>query len=162
MPILPGRFAAAHSESLVVFLIGMRINRFLRPDKWMPAARAMPVMLAELEADAASGFLGAELLYGLPRLLITLQYWRDFESLEAYAHARDRQHWPAWAAFNKAAGEDRSVGLFHEAYRVEAGRIETVYGDMPPYGLGRVSGLIPATASRHATLARMRSGAVGE
>jgi len=162
MTILPGRFAADHSDSIVVFLIGMRINRFLRPDKWMPAARAMPVMLAELRADPASGFLGAEMLYGLPRLLITLQYWRDFESLDAYAHARDRAHWPAWTAFKKAAGDDRAVGLFHETYRVEAGRIDTVYSDMPRYGLGAISGLVSAIAPRQETRERMRSTDLAE
>ena len=162
IPMKPGRFAAAHSDSIVVFLIGMRINHFLRLGKWLPVARAMPAMLRELRADPGSGFLGAELLLGGPRILFTLQYWRDFDSLEAYARDRDRQHWPAWTAFNKAIGDNGSVGIFHETYCVDRGRFETIYGNMPPYGLGRVSGLVPATGSRNAARERMQATALAE
>ena len=36
-----GRFTHRHSGDLVVFLIGMRINRPWRPDLWLPAFIAM-------------------------------------------------------------------------------------------------------------------------
>ena len=156
MPIQPGRFAAAHSGPVVVFLIGMRINQFWNVGKWLPVARAMPAMLKELYADPASGFLGSETLLGLPRILFTLQYWRDFDSLEAYARDRDRRHWPAWTAFNKAVGNNGSVGIFHETFAVEGGRYETIYGNMPAYGLGKIAGVVPATGSRNAARERMQ------
>jgi hypothetical protein len=78
-----------------------------------------------------------------PRTVMLLQYWRDFDSLEAYARDRDRAHWPAWTAFNKAVGADGTVGIFHETYVVPAGGHETVYANMPPFGLGKVAGTIP-------------------
>jgi Domain of unknown function (DUF4188) len=37
---------------LVVFLIGMRINRLWKCIKWLPVARAMPRMIRELSTSA--------------------------------------------------------------------------------------------------------------
>ena len=34
----------------VVFLIGMRVNKFWKVNKWLPVARAMPRMLDELRS----------------------------------------------------------------------------------------------------------------
>ncbi len=158
MALHKGRPTALHDEKLVVFLIGMRINHFHRIGKWLPVARAMPRMLAELRADPAAGFLGAELLRGGLRTLMVLQYWRDFDSLEKYARATDREHWPAWVAFNRAVGSDGTVGIFHETYAVPRGGSETIYVNMPEFGLGKVSGLTTATGSRNA--ARSLLGAV--
>jgi len=152
-----GRYTACHSEALVIFLIGMRINHFHRIGKWLPVARAMPRMIAELRADPASGFLGAEFLLGGLRTLMSVQYWRDFDSLEAYARAKDREHWPAWAAFNKAIGSDGTVGIFHETYAVPRGASETIYANMPCFGLGKVGGLALATGSRKAARSRMQA-----
>ncbi|MCW1384710.1 DUF4188 domain-containing protein [Novosphingobium sp. KCTC 2891] len=155
----PGRFTAAHEGPLVVFLIGMRINRLLRPGKWLPVVRAMGPMLTELSQDRDSGFLGYQMALAGPRTIMLTQYWRDFDSLETYARARDRRHWPAWTAFNKAVGNDGTVGIFHETYAVAAGAHETIYGNMPPFGLGKVAGLIPATGSRAEARSRMKAAA---
>jgi hypothetical protein len=157
MALHKGRHTALHEEALVVFLIGMRINHFHRVGKWLPVARAMPRMLAELRANPAAGMLGGELLRGGLRTLMMLQYWRDFDSLEAYARARDREHWPAWVAFNKAVGNDGTVGIFHETYAIPRRGSETIYVNMPDFGLGKVAGLTPATGSLNA--ARSRLGA---
>src|SRR5262245_43724423 len=50
----------------VVFLIGMRINKFWKIHKWLPVARAMPRMLKELSVKDRNetGFLGAEFSFG--------------------------------------------------------------------------------------------------
>jgi hypothetical protein len=58
----------------VVFLIGMRINRWWKLHKWLPVANAMPKMLKELSQKPDSGFLGAETSLGL-----VIQYWKSFE-----------------------------------------------------------------------------------
>jgi len=158
MPIRPGRFTSTHDESLVVFIIGMRINRFHKVGKWLPVARAMGPMIAELSADPQSGFMGAETMRQGLRTIVLVQYWRDFESLESYARDRERKHWPAWTAFNKAVGSDGTVGIFHETYCVERAGHETIYGNMPPFGLGKVSGLIAATGSRDEARSRMKGG----
>jgi hypothetical protein len=153
--ILPGRFTANHAEPLTVFLIGMRINKLHRIDKWLPVARAMKPMIAELSARPESGFLGSERMLCGPRCLIFLQYWRDFSCLEAYARDRNQSHWPAWAAFYRHSNQGEAVGIFHETYCVTKGSHETVYGNMPPFGLGKVAGLIPAPGARNKARDRM-------
>ncbi|MBD3729476.1 MAG: DUF4188 domain-containing protein [Sphingomonadales bacterium] len=159
MTIQAGRFAAGFSGPLVVFIIGMRINHFHKFDKWLPVARAMGPMIEELSRDKDSGFLGTEILRQGLRTVLLVQYWRDFDSLESYARDREQKHWPAWTAFNKAVGSDGTVGIFHETYAVEAGAYETIYGNMPPFGLGKVAGLVPATGSRNAARSRMKGTA---
>jgi len=156
--ILPGRHTADFDGPLVVFVIGLRINRVLRPDKWLPVARAMGPMIAELAGNPDSGYLGSEFMMKGLRTVVMLQYWRDFERLEAYARDRDAKHWPAWADFNRKIGSDGSVGIFHETYVVPAQGHETIYANMPRFGLGRVAPLIPATGSRNAARERMRGG----
>ncbi len=158
MSIIPDRMTDSHTGPLVVFLIGMRINHFHKVGRWWPVFRAMGPMIRELSRNPESGFLGTEFALCSPRQILLLQYWRDFDSLEAYARNRDAQHWPAWTAFNRRIGNDGTVGIYHETYVVAAGAHETVYGNMPPFGLGRVSGLVPATGSRNAARERMRAG----
>jgi|TARA_B110000908_G_C10241333_1_gene446269 hypothetical protein len=138
----------------VVFLIGMRINRFWLPHKWMPAFFAMPRMLMELSKLPVedTGFLG----YNNVGFGTVLQYWRSFEHLEAYASAKDRAHFPAWAAFNKRMRDDRgAVGIFHETFLVKDGQYETLYSGMPPFGLGKATTLVPATAATSSARKRL-------
>lgn len=151
-----GRFTADFDQPLVVFVIGMRINHFRKVGKWLPVARAMGPMIAELYRNPESGFLGSETMLRNHRTIVLLQYWRDFDSLEAYARDREQRHWPAWTAFNKAVGNDGTVGIFHETYAVAADAHETIYGNMPLFGLGKVAGIAPATGSRNAARSRMR------
>jgi hypothetical protein len=42
----PARITHDYDGELVVFLIGMRVNRLWRPDQWWPVFAAMPGMLA--------------------------------------------------------------------------------------------------------------------
>ena|ERR1700758_2786398 len=81
--VIADRMTAQVEGDFVVFLIGMRINRFWKVHKWLPVAMSMPRMLRELQHDATSGYLGAESWFGNPTIL--LQYWRSFEHLERYA-----------------------------------------------------------------------------
>lgn len=127
-----------------IFLVGMRINRWWRVDQWLPVMRAMFRMLKELSANPASGFLGAESALGNPTIMI--QYWRSFEALEAYARDPGQEHLPAWAAFNRHRAKAGAVGIWHETYLIRAGQYECIYQNMPPFGLGKVGKLVPATA----------------
>ena len=147
------RMAARIEGDFVVFLIGMRINTPWKVASWWPVLTAMPPMLRELEqAGPETGFLGHN---GLGLKSIT-QYWRSFEHLEAYARASDRRHWPAWVAFNKTFKHSRGdVGIWHETYLVRAGEYEAVYSGMPPFGLGRVGELVPATGNRESARQRL-------
>ncbi len=156
--IIPERMTAEIEGDFVVFLIGMRINKWWQPHKWVPVARAMGKMLAELEARAAdeTGFLGVERSGG-----IIVQYWRSFDQLEAYARDGELEHWPNWVRFNAVINKTVGVvGIWHETYLVKAGAYENVYANMPPFGLGKAmaptGGLVPATGRRGAARGRLR------
>jgi Domain of unknown function (DUF4188) len=151
-PVIHRRVTAEIEGDFVVFLIGMRINRLLKPWRWLPVLVAMPRMLRELEARPDAGLLGAELYFGSPRRPTVVQYWRSFDHLEAYARSHDALHWPAWVAFNRRIGSNGDVGIWHETYLVSADRYESVYNNMPPTGLGAAGRLAPA-AGRKATAA---------
>lgn len=152
-----GRFTADHAGPVTVFMIGMRINTLWRVDKWLPVARAMGPMIAELSANPQSGYLGGEMLRSGLRTLIFFQYWRSFDHLEAYATDRNQSHLPAWKAFYRKANEGEAVGIFHETYCVRPGAFETIYGNMPRFGLGRVAGIVPAPGARNKARARMNA-----
>ncbi|MEJ2871705.1 DUF4188 domain-containing protein [Actinomycetospora sp. OC33-EN08] len=129
------RRSADIEGEFVVFLIGMHVNRWTDVRAWLPVARAMPRMLAELARHPEMGMLKAHagLMFGGPAVV---QYWRSYEHLEAYARNAEAEHLPAWRAFNRAARTSPdSVGIFHETYRVGAGQWETIYGAMPEIGL---------------------------
>jgi hypothetical protein len=134
------RMCARIDGDFVVFIIGMRINKIWKVHKWLPVVLAMPRMLKELAGKPDSGLLGVQSMG-----LTSVQYWRSFEALEAYARAADGEHWPAWVAFNKRMARSRGdVGIWHETYRIAAGAYEAIYSGMPPHGLGKFATLIPA------------------
>jgi hypothetical protein len=155
--VIPQRMTADFDGEIVVFLIGMRVNRWWKVWQWLPVARAMPRMLRELGADPGSGMLGARLWFGNPT--IAVQYWRSFEHLERYAKDAAREHRPAWAAFNRAVGSNGDVGIWHETYRVRPGDFECVYNNMPSFGLARATRLVPAQGRRETASGRMHGGA---
>jgi hypothetical protein len=148
------RMTARVEGDFVVFLIGMRINRFWKFHKWIPVARAMPRMLKELSVNPESGFLGFQLFGGIPPVIV--QYWRSFEQLEAYAKDRDASHYPAWKAFNIKIKSNGDVGIWHETFRVKDGQYECIYNNMPKYGMGKIGELLPATGQRESARQRMK------
>src|SRR5262245_36245878 len=127
MAITKRRMTAQIEGDFVIFLIGMRINRPWKLHRWLPVFFAMPKMLKELEQHPEMG-----LLVYKNHLGVIVQYWRNFEQLEAYARSRDARHFPAWVKFNKRVGSNGDVGIWHETYRVAAGQYEAVYNNMPP------------------------------
>ncbi|WP_309572376.1 DUF4188 domain-containing protein [Deinococcus sp.] len=147
----PTRLSAEIEGPFVVFLIGARINQPWNVPAWLPVFLAMPRMIRELAQHPELGLLGGQ-FHG-PTLV---QYWRSAEHLQAYAQARDHVHLPAWKAFNQAARRSPgAVGIWHETYVIEAGAYETMYVDMPTFGLGRAGTLMPATGRRESARGRM-------
>lgn len=142
------RLTAELAGDFVVFLIGMRVNRPWKAHKWLPVFMAMPRMLRELQKHPEMGLLGYRQLLGNPLSPMVVQYWRSFEHLEAYARNRDAAHFPAWVKFNRSVGSNGDVGIWHETFKVVAGEYETIYNNMPPYGLGKASLLVPAGGQR--------------
>jgi hypothetical protein len=139
--VIPARMTHDYDGDLVVFLIGMRINRPWRPDLWLPVFAAMPGMLAELSKDKDSGLLGYRLTFGAGGPLL-VQYWNSHEKLYSYASDRNAAHRPAWAAFNRRVRKvPGAVGVWHETYLVE--RAESIYSHMPVAGLAAATASVP-------------------
>ncbi|HEX5533121.1 MAG TPA: DUF4188 domain-containing protein [Actinomycetales bacterium] len=154
--VLPGRVTAGHDDDLVVFLIGMRVNRWSAVRVWWPVFRAMPLMLKELKADPSAGFMGATGALG-PSGPMLVQYWRSLDHLLAYAHDRQSLHRPAWRDFNRRARESRgAVGIWHETFAVPRGAHESVYVDMPLSGLAAATTVVPVDSATDGARRRLR------
>lgn len=138
----------------VVFLIGMRINKLRKVHKWWPVARAMPRMLRELAGKPELGLLGHQLWFG-GRNVLVVQYWRSLEQLMSYAHARDAAHLPAWRDFNRRTAKSDAVGIWHETYEVPAGKHESIYFNMPRFGLGQATEIVEARGRRRTAAGRL-------
>ncbi|GAA1465255.1 DUF4188 domain-containing protein [Microbacterium thalassium] len=150
--VLPGRMTHHHDGDLVVFHIGMQINRPWRPDLWLPVFLAMPGMIRELSEDPDSGMLGYALLFGRGGPYV-VQYWDSVDKLYAYASNPSQQHRPAWTAFNRMARRaPGAVGVWHETFTVD--RAESMYVSTRPMGLGEATTLVDV--GRHNTHARDR------
>ena len=135
--IFNGRFTAKPSENFVLFLIGMRINRWWMLHKWLPMILAMPRMLKRLRAEPKLGMIHSEGFFRLfPLTTCMVSYWRDFESLENFAKSASEPHLVPWGRYMKKVGADGSVGVWHETYQIEKTRTESIYGNMPKFGLG--------------------------
>ena len=147
------RLTAAIDGDFVVFLIGMRLNQPWKVYKWWPVAAAMPRMISELQRQPELGLLHAEMWFS--RTLIMVQYWRSMDQLMAYATSKEAAHLPAWKAFNQSVGTDGTVGIWHETFAVAAGAYESVYVNMPAFGLGRAGSLEAATGRKHSAANRL-------
>ncbi len=152
--IFQQRMTADMEGEFVVFIIGMRVNKFWKVHKWLPVAQAMNKMLQELYANPELGLLSHESWFG--RTTIMVQYWQSFAQLEAYSKNKTAAHLPAWAAFNKHVGSNGDVGIWHETYLSQKGKYESIYHNMPQFGLGKVGAHIPIT--HQTTSARDRVG----
>uniref|UniRef100_A4TGL1 Uncharacterized protein n=1 Tax=Mycolicibacterium gilvum (strain PYR-GCK) TaxID=350054 RepID=A4TGL1_MYCGI len=140
---------------VVVFLIGMRINRPWQVWSWLPIFIAMPRMIVELMKDPSRGLLSRPRTYLSGRTILLVQYWNSFDDLERYARDPEANHLPAWRAFNRRIRDNGSVGIFHETYRVAASDIETAYANMPAFGLAATGAVVPITPERQTAATRI-------
>lgn len=155
---MDSRYTHEHDGDLVVFLIGMTINKPWRPDLWGPVFTAMPRMLRELSRREGSGLLGYEYLLMGPNPTV-LQYWDSLENLYTYATDRDGLHLPAWRRFNDTArAHPEAVGIWHETHVVE--RSESVYNAAGELGLAKATSRVPVTSARNRARQRIRRTAL--
>jgi hypothetical protein len=149
-----GRFTADHDGELVVFVIGMRVNKLWKVHTWAPVVAAMGGMLKQLTQHPEKGMLGYEFFFR-GRTTMQIMYWRSFEDLERFARNSDDPHLPAWRAFNRRVGTGGDVGIYHETYQVAAGAKECIYNNMPDFGLAKAAGAVPAAARGQAASYRI-------
>jgi len=144
--VIKGRYTAQIEGPFVVFIIGMRINRFWMVWKWWPVFTAMVPMLKTLLNHPEKGFLHGEFfLYWRGPALV--QYWKSMEDLERFARSPREPHLSAWQKFNRHVSVKGTVGIWHEAYEVPAGKYHCLYNNMPVFGLAKAGKSIPADAA---------------
>jgi len=112
---------------LVVIYLGMRVNAF----RGLGRLFKLGPQIQQSVSAKPDGLLKHEnLVFGLFPLHAGMrQYWRDFESLEAWARTLPHQSW--WKEF---LGDSGGTGFWHEAYFMRGG-MEAIYDDMVK-GLG--------------------------
>jgi hypothetical protein len=158
------RVTHAYEGPLAVFLIGLRVHQ---PWRWRvvgQAVRAMPRMIAELEANRAAaargeveslGYLGSRSTVHLTGTTM-IQWWRSVDDIYAYASAAAHEHRPAWLEFYSVArSAPRAVTIWHETYAVTPGGTESLYPGGRPFGLGAVAGTVPVARRGEGARERM-------
>jgi Domain of unknown function (DUF4188) len=150
MTAIAGRRMRAEIDGdFVVFLIGARFNSKLhlyRTFLDLGGRRGMVHMLQYLMAHPEKGLLGFQQL----GLVTVAQYWRSFDHLEAFARDEEDPHLAVWRNYWKRVGRSGRTGIWHETYLVRAGEYEAVYGNMPPFGLGKAGRVVPMADSSSA------------
>ncbi|MGB3298967.1 MAG: DUF4188 domain-containing protein [Phormidesmis sp.] len=156
--VFPGRYTANVSDPFVVFLIGLRVNRFWAMKKWLPVAQAMGPMMQTLAENPEKGLLGSETFFRVwPIETCMVSYWRSFEDLTRFARSQDDPHWRSWQEFMKNVGTDGSVGIWHETYQVNPDQYECIYGNMPAFGLAAAASHVPISEKTRTARTRMGS-----
>ena len=140
---------SAYPELVVIYL-GMRVNALTGFKTLLGFG---PKISAAVDARPAGLLLHENLLFSL-RHFGMRQYWRDFESLEAWSRSEPHRQW--WQQFLRDSG---GTGFWHETY-FRRGGIEAVYIDMKsPAGMARFAPLEPARGAMFS--ARTRAGVAG-
>ena len=152
--IFPAPYTAANDREIVVFLIGMRFNGLRGIGHAARAFFAMPKMLAALGRSPEKGCLGGHVAFGW-RVTYVIQYWRSFEDLERFAHAPDDEHHPAWRWYNRLGKNARDVGIWHETFRVPKGGYESIYVNMPQFGLAKATAHVAVERGTRSARARI-------
>lgn len=153
MPQRPKRDTVDLSQypDLVVIYLGMKVNALTG---FKTLIGFGPKISAAVEAKPAGLLLHENFLLSL-RHFGMRQYWRDFDSLEAWSRSQPHRQW--WQQFLRDSG---GTGFWHETY-FRRGGIEAVYVDMQsPTGLAAFAPVEPARGPMFS--ARKRAGLPGE
>jgi Domain of unknown function (DUF4188) len=139
---------------LIVIYLGMRVRSPRGLRKFLALGREI-----RQSVDARpDGLLLHENLAFSPLHGGMRQYWRDYESLEAWTRTLPHQAW--WRDFLR---DSQGTGFWHELYSMRGG-MEAVYDDMPkPLGFGTFAPRQPARGRMFGARGRLsRDGAAPE
>jgi hypothetical protein len=139
--------------NLVIIYLGMRANSL----RGLGTIFSFGPRISKAVAARPDGLLLHEsIFFSLFPLHVGMrQYWRDFDSLEAWARSLPHQAW--WQNFVRDSG---GTGFWHETY-FRNGGIEAIYDDLPsPVGMMRFAPQQPARGAMFS--ARKRAGLSGE
>jgi len=138
---------------LVVIYLGMRVNAWTGVRTLLGLG---PQIKNAVDQKPDGLLLHEDFIMSLiPLHLGMRQYWRDFDSLEAWSRSVPHRQW--WSDFLRSS---RGTGFWHEAYFMRGG-MEAVYDDVrAPLGFGRFAPLTPARGPMFS--ARSRAKLTGE
>ena len=92
--------------------------------------------------DPSRGLLGRPRTSCPPRVIMVVQYWKSSRTWKRHARDPHGQHLCV-AHIQSSSATTGRWGFFHETYRVAATDAETVYVNMPVFGLPRRPPLFP-------------------
>lgn len=134
---------------LVVIYLGMQVYSV----RGLSTLGRLLLQIQRVRRARPDGLLGHEdfAFAQFPPHLAFRQYWRDFDSLEAWTREQPHQDW--WRNF---LADSKGTGFWHETHSIRGG-IEAVYDDMRPVpGLGVFAPLIPARGRMFSSRGRLR------
>jgi Monooxygenase af470-like len=153
MPERPKRETVDLSQypDLVVVYLGMRVNTLTG----IRTVLGFNGRISDAVAAKPAGLLLHEAMMYSLRHVGMRQYWRDFDSLEAWTRSEPHKMW--WRDFLQ---DSKGTGFWHETY-LRRGGMEAVYIDMPARsGFARFA---PVKAARGSMFsARTRARAAGQ
>ena len=145
---------------MVVFGIGMRINRPWAVHRWLKPTINTVRNWWYVQHHRPDGYLNGYLYVYAFGVGMT-QYWRDFDALEAYSHATTQPHVVAWRQLARLTKSDQTFGYWHETYVVTPENSETIYGSMPRFGLAAAGEHVPVVTASNTARGRL-NGEHGE
>ncbi len=122
---------------LVVIYLGMRVNAWAGLKTLIGLG---PQIKNSVDQKPDGLLLHENFIFSLiPPHIGMRQYWRDFDTLEAWSRSTPHREW--WQKFLRSSG---GTGFWHEAYFMRGG-MEAVYDDIPiGLGFGQFAPLQPA------------------
>ena len=112
---------------LVVVYLGFRVSTW----RGLKALLGIGRKLGDLTRNKPDGLLAHESLMFAINHVGMRQYWRDFDTLEAFTRSDPHRTW--WREFST---DPAGSGFWHETYR-RTGGMEAIYLGMPkPIGFG--------------------------
>lgn len=125
---------SAH-PGLVVMYLGMRVHS---PRGFLTLLR-FGAQVHRATKTRPDGLLRSERLLFSPLHVGWRQYWRDLDSLEAWARSPPHRDW--WRSYLE---DTKGTGFWHETYFMSGG-IEAIYDNVPrPTGLTSFAEVVPA------------------
>jgi Domain of unknown function (DUF4188) len=134
---------------LVVLYLGMQVHSV----RGLSTLGRLGRQIRKVKKDKPDGLLAHEdfAFAQFPLHLAFRQYWRDFDSLEAWTRLQPHRDW--WKNF---LADPKGTGFWHETHSIRGG-IEAVYDDMHPVpGLGTFAPLVPARGPLFSSRLRLR------
>lgn len=139
---------SGYPEMVIVYL-GMRVNALTG----IKTVLGLGPQIGKSAAEQPDGLLLHENLIFSLRQIGMRQYWRDFESLEAWTRSEPHRTW--WKNFLRDSG---GTGFWHESYFMRGG-MESIYDDMPVgVGLSKFAPMAPARGAMFSARRRIGQG----